>query len=175
MKRTHVLPYLLLATSLAGCGSKDKDSDLDASGSPGTAGAGGSVANDDGSDAHGSGGTAAGGTGGNPFDASAAGTGGMGGGGAGGHAGTAPGGGGGGSCASNIPPEMTPPVCGWPKCGNGVRDSCSLPWGGCPTPFPVTEACDGADLGGDTCQAHGFTSGTLSCLSYCAVDLGGCR
>jgi hypothetical protein len=58
-------------------------------------------------------------------------------------------GGAGGMCA-NLPPEMVPPVCGHAVCGNGARDSCQLSRPGC-TPLTVTEACDGADLGGDTC------------------------
>jgi hypothetical protein len=74
-----------------------------------------------------------------------------------------------------IPPEMTPPVCGRPACGNGVRDTCQLPWPGCPSTFTATEPCDGADLGGDTCQKHGFLLGNLACTSYCALDISDCR
>jgi hypothetical protein len=36
--------------------------------------------------------------------------------------------------------------------------------------------CDGDDFGGDTCQAHGFTSGTLACDQYCyTVSTAGCK
>jgi hypothetical protein len=47
-------------------------------------------------------------------------------------------------------------------CGNGALDG--------------NEACDGADLGGETCITQGFpTGGTLSCLPDCsAFDLSSC-
>lgn len=41
-------------------------------------------------------------------------------------------------------------------CGNGVADP--------------GEACDGLDLGGQTCMALGFGDGTLQCDSACALD-----
>jgi hypothetical protein len=41
-----------------------------------------------------------------------------------------------------------------PKCGDGVINQ-------------FWEICDGADLGGATCQSQGFTSGTLSCAPTC--------
>jgi hypothetical protein len=46
-------------------------------------------------------------------------------------------------------------------CGNGVRDG--------------TEACDGLDLAGDSCQTLGFTGGTLVCDSGCAFDTSACQ
>jgi hypothetical protein len=37
------------------------------------------------------------------------------------------------------------------------------------------EVCDGRDLAGDTCEAHGFAGGILLCAADCsAVDLRGC-
>ena len=36
------------------------------------------------------------------------------------------------------------------------------------------EACDGADLGGKTCKALGWTGGALKCTSGCAHDPSGC-
>lgn len=46
------------------------------------------------------------------------------------------------------------------ECGNGVREA--------------GESCDGADLGGATCQSQGFTGGQLACGVQCAFDLSGC-
>lgn len=45
-------------------------------------------------------------------------------------------------------------------CGNNVKE------GG--------EACDGGDLGGQTCQSRGFTGGTLACNANCTFDTSGC-
>jgi hypothetical protein len=36
------------------------------------------------------------------------------------------------------------------------------------------EACDGADLGGATCQTEGFDTGTIACDASCALDVTGC-
>ncbi|TVQ99889.1 MAG: hypothetical protein EA398_11850 [Deltaproteobacteria bacterium] len=47
-----------------------------------------------------------------------------------------------------------------PSCGNGVIEG--------------DEACDGADLGGETCEGLGFDGGTLSCASDCTFDTAGC-
>lgn len=47
-----------------------------------------------------------------------------------------------------------------PVCGDGLREG--------------IEACDGNDVGADTCAAHGFAEGTLSCSSACTVDTGAC-
>ena len=44
-------------------------------------------------------------------------------------------------------------------CGDGVKNG--------------PEPCDGADLGGQTCQSQGFAAGNLSC-SACAFNTGGC-
>jgi hypothetical protein len=48
-----------------------------------------------------------------------------------------------------------------PQCGDGVRNQPS-------------ESCDGADLGGATCQSVGFLGGTLACQSDCTFDASGC-
>jgi len=45
-------------------------------------------------------------------------------------------------------------------CGDGVQES--------------PEDCDGADLGGSTCQSLGFDSGTLECAVNCTFDSSGC-
>ena len=86
-------------------------------------------------------------------------------------------------------------------CGNGVCDTSTL--SGCPTESvttcpadcssvitivppkcgdnkwnqpPPTEVCDGTDFGGQTCQAFGFFTGTLSCINNCRViDTSGCN
>lgn len=37
------------------------------------------------------------------------------------------------------------------------------------------EICDGSDLAGDSCEAHGYSGGVLACAADCAsVDLAGC-
>jgi hypothetical protein len=62
-------------------------------------------------------------------------------------------------------------------CGNGARNICALRWdsGGFCTFSSVQEKCDGADLGGETCQSvAGFPTGTLGCSSKCDFDLSGC-
>jgi hypothetical protein len=46
------------------------------------------------------------------------------------------------------------------ECGNGLRET--------------GEACDGADLGGFTCESIGYMSGTLSCQASCLYDLTNC-
>jgi len=54
----------------------------------------------------------------------------------------------------------TPGVCGPAFCGNGVIEP--------------GEQCDGADLGGQTCQTFGFTGGTLSCTIACVFNTSAC-
>jgi hypothetical protein len=49
---------------------------------------------------------------------------------------------------------------GIPVCGNGVREG--------------SEQCDGADLGGQSCQSKGFCSGTLSCDAGCTLNTSAC-
>lgn len=36
------------------------------------------------------------------------------------------------------------------------------------------ESCDGADLGGATCESLGYSSGSLACTSGCGYDVSGC-
>jgi hypothetical protein len=45
-------------------------------------------------------------------------------------------------------------------CGDGLRES--------------GEACDGADLGGESCGTRGFPGGTLACAPDCTFDESGC-
>ncbi|MFH2005476.1 MAG: hypothetical protein ABI333_02705 [bacterium] len=49
-----------------------------------------------------------------------------------------------------------------PVCGDGVRHQ-------------PQEQCDGADLGGQSCQSLGFDGGALSCTSSCLLDLSQCN
>ncbi|MBI1814979.1 MAG: hypothetical protein HYR72_08385 [Deltaproteobacteria bacterium] len=49
--------------------------------------------------------------------------------------------------------------CG--TCGNSVREG--------------FESCDGADLGGASCESLGFVSGTLSCTTGCGFDVSNCH
>jgi hypothetical protein len=49
---------------------------------------------------------------------------------------------------------------GYHTCGDGVVDG--------------TEACDGADLGGATCQSLGFASGSLACGADCRLNVFAC-
>jgi hypothetical protein len=124
--------------------------------------------------------TGAAGTTGSAATSGAAGT--TGGGGVTGSAGiTGSGGGGGfiggtgGAGTSDICVPNTMPNCGAALCGNGAIDTCSVPSGvgPCPT-ISVTEACDGSNFRGDTCAAHRFGSGTLTCSSLCTVDTSSC-
>ena len=45
-------------------------------------------------------------------------------------------------------------------CGNGIREG--------------SEACDGSDFGGQTCQSQGFAGGTLSCTGTCTLNTSNC-
>ncbi len=47
-----------------------------------------------------------------------------------------------------------------PVCGNNTKET--------------GEECDGADLGGSTCQDLGFDDGTLACDGSCSFDTSGC-
>jgi len=45
-------------------------------------------------------------------------------------------------------------------CGNNLKEN--------------DEACDGSDLGGETCQSKGFSQGSLRCTSTCTMNTTGC-
>lgn len=74
-------------------------------------------------------------------------------------------------------PDILLPDCvgDGPVCGNGTVETCLRPaqFGFCQK-YAVGQACDGPDLGGQTCQSQGFGSGTLACSGSCALDTGGC-
>ncbi len=48
------------------------------------------------------------------------------------------------------------------RCGDGVLQTAA------------GEACDGAALGGETCESRGYVGGALTCSAGCAFDEGGC-
>jgi hypothetical protein len=57
--------------------------------------------------------------------------------------------------------------------GNGVGDACNFV--GCGNGSrEIGEACDGSDLGGQTCASRGFSGGTLGCNANCTFDESGC-
>jgi len=64
------------------------------------------------------------------------------------------------ACASSctLDPSGCDPVSD--ACGDGAVDA--------------GEACDGADLGGQTCESLGFDGGTLACSATCTLDESGC-
>jgi hypothetical protein len=132
-------------------------------GTPGTSGSGGTA---------GSAGTAGGGTGGIGGTTGTAGVTGFAGTSGAGGTGVGPGTGVGGTGETCLP--SVPTNCGSALCGNGVRDTCSVHagFGFCPL-VQVTEGCDGQDFGTDTCFAHGFGSGALTCDS-CTVNQNSC-
>ncbi len=89
------------------------------------------------------------------------------------------------SGGSRFRPSSTSGVC---KCGNGKIDTCTTTRDrDCDGSNPhacdglpiversVTDACDGNDLGGATCQRLGFAGGTLSCTATCDLDTRGCE
>jgi alpha-tubulin suppressor-like RCC1 family protein len=65
------------------------------------------------------------------------------------------------SCQANCLYDRTACVEARP-CGDGVREP------------EAGEACDGNDLGGQTCVALGFRGGFLRCDAWCAFDPGDC-
>jgi len=97
-------------------------------------------------------------------------------------------------CPSGAP-SLRAAACGAGLCGNGMRDTCSVcilpdgdggtgvdagttpdapPWPDPPCPM-YGEACDGMDLGGNSCMTLGFAGGTsLSCASNCVFDTTAC-
>ncbi len=60
-------------------------------------------------------------------------------------------------------------------CGNSAIDTCVVQAGvgACPA-VTILEPCDGSNFRGDTCAAHRFGSGTLTCSSICTVDTSSC-
>lgn len=56
--------------------------------------------------------------------------------------------------------ETTDTTVGPGACGDGVLDA--------------REQCDGAELGGQTCETQGFGGGALGCTAACALDTQGC-
>jgi hypothetical protein len=87
------------------------------------------------------------------------------------------GGGGGGSGAGGVPFDQCPPglaICPDPSvCGNGVRDTCLIDVF-CQHLSPLTEDCDGADLGKASCQSSGYARGVLTCTPKCSFDISRC-
>lgn len=75
-------------------------------------------------------------------------------------------------CVSNV---KEAPVCGKSKCGNGKRDICLVTACVDGTVYSPKEACDGVDLGAESCTASGYASGAVACSSKCDVDRSGCR
>jgi hypothetical protein len=166
------LTYAAVLIALAACGEERK---LDPRG-PGmlpTGFGGASLAGTGGL----GGGTAGPGNTGGGFGISECPVGGSGGvgGGVGGHGGGGRGGAGGSDPV--CPPTTLPDCVGTgPTCGDGKAETCLRPAQGglCPK-YPVAQACDGADLGQQTCESQGFGSGTIACLSSCTLDVSACR
>ena len=78
-----------------------------------------------------------------------------------------------GPCDTYLGPQYCSPVL----CGNDYRNSCGTtpPGSEFCGDTPISEPCDGPDLGGNTCEAMGFASGTLRCLPKCdGFDTSGC-
>jgi hypothetical protein len=72
---------------------------------------------------------------------------------------------------------LAQPPCRPRDCGNGHIDrTCALPPSdpSLPPPVLVREPCDGADLGGATCQSLGYAGGRLGCSSLCDFDTQEC-
>jgi len=85
--------------------------------------------------------------------------------------------GGAGGSSDPCPPTTFPDCVGpGPACGDGTVDTCLRPaQGGVCAKVPVTQACDGADLGQQTCRSQGFGSGSVACSSSCTLDVSACR
>lgn len=64
--------------------------------------------------------------------------------------------------------------CGASLCGNGVRDTCTVPMISCQGTMQFTETCDGASLNGETCATRGYGSGSLACSGTCSFDDAAC-
>jgi hypothetical protein len=64
------------------------------------------------------------------------------------------------SCAPDCSNVIETACMQAPACGNGALDP--------------GEACDGANLGGQTCQSLGFDGGVLACTPGCLINTNGC-
>ena len=66
--------------------------------------------------------------------------------------------------------------CAPSLCGNGVLDTCLVRsgLGGCPE-VAVQEACEAAEMGGQTCESAGFGSGKVKCSPFCEADTTMCE
>jgi cysteine-rich repeat protein len=62
--------------------------------------------------------------------------------------------------ANSIDDDTCNNQCVLTTCGNGFRDA--------------AEECEGADLGGATCESLGFGPGIVSCTPMCLLDTSGC-
>jgi hypothetical protein len=83
--------------------------------------------------------------------------------------------GGGGAGVPACVPTPGPLSCPGAVCGDGIRTGCVVPLGvGACGETTLSEACDGAQLGGETCQTRGYGSGTLACSPYCELDASRC-
>lgn len=61
------------------------------------------------------------------------------------------------------------------RCGNGVCQGITITCNhNGVTDVACGEHCDGADLGGATCQSQGFDCGTVSCNGDCTLNTGAC-
>ena len=80
--------------------------------------------------------------------------------------------------AAGAPFDQCPPglaACPDPAvCGNGVRDTCLVDVF-CQHLSPLTEDCDGTDLGTASCQNSGWAGGVLSCTATCSFDVSQCE
>ncbi len=65
------------------------------------------------------------------------------------------------ACGADCRYDVTACVPVGPTCGNGAIDA--------------GETCDGANLGGATCQNQGFDRGELSCTGDCHLNTSGCE
>lgn len=65
---------------------------------------------------------------------------------------------------------------GWSACAQtfGAKNA-AIPAGCGDGSVDPGEACDGADLGGETCADLGFTGGALACTAQCTHDTSGCE
>jgi 2',3'-cyclic-nucleotide 2'-phosphodiesterase (5'-nucleotidase family) len=64
------------------------------------------------------------------------------------------------SCFTNRQLDTSACVMDFPNCGDSTQDG--------------DEHCDGADLGGASCVAIGYSAGTLACHANCTFDTGAC-